>query len=723
LIADQQNRYELILADQVKGLDISKNEIISFNIDHDNNKELKNVDVDKLSWSEKNLVINSNLNKHQEQIIYNSVDSEENNNSSDNKNINTHRLSTILEATNEDSPLKPYTMNRCKKVNTESNLFNNGNETKQPNSKNSETTCNEFKVIDSLLYINDQESLEKIDEIKSKTFSDFDNIPLGIKSTNKMSFEELIEEKLKISDELDKEHFQFNNLKKTKIIKTKHNFTENKKTNNTDFEVNIKHSSKFIQESSKHEKKEIDQILGRNKSQNSIKIQPRKFLKKGEGLKRFNPKSSLHSNQSNLISQLSESKNQRDSNSIDMNEAGYIIYDKSLERSDNTSNFVKNDSLKLKKKISQTKLINQSKTKTDKNDQVENFKEAIKLNEKINLNCINQSDKNKNSNGIENDEEEELKEFEKLEQYVDEHPSFFNSPDCNRNFNELNSKENQKSSIEFLLNDSINDDSLRTMRDSKNNISKRKVKQLDNHSIIKLTSKKIYDNKFEIQNNFHEINLKYSNIEPNKTKMIQEISNNPNKSNDLDSVLFEKKFDDKNSWLDSFKNSDSNPIDLMDKLFPNINDFSQAELEKNKSPITQPKLSSLENCDLLVNDRILIEKLKLLEFELEKFQKKNIELIKLQEKLENDLKITNVNQKIFEKQMETEKNKLKENFDEEYRKFTTEKKNFEKFKQSFKENPDRKERDEINKLKKQVNIQFFFNFKFLINNLKQNIPR
>lgn len=67
-----------------------------------------------------------------------------------------------------------------------------------------------------------------------------------------------------------------------------------------------------------------------------------------------------------------------------------------------------------------------------------------------------------------------------------------------------------------------------------------------------------------------------------------------------------------------------------------------------------------------------------------------------------ELKLAETNRKLIDKQKQDEFNRLKELHDEEMRKLKQERKIFDQYKQSIKDKPDRKERDEIDRLNRQV---------------------
>ncbi len=104
-----------------------------------------------------------------------------------------------------------------------------------------------------------------------------------------------------------------------------------------------------------------------------------------------------------------------------------------------------------------------------------------------------------------------------------------------------------------------------------------------------------------------------------------------------------------------------------------------------------------------MNASLLKQKLTQLEAEIEKFQKKNVELAKLKEKCESELKSAEWQRKLFEKTKEEELTRMRDMHDEEMKKLRLEKKIFEQYKQSLKDSHDRRERDEFEKLKRQLN--------------------
>lgn len=114
---------------------------------------------------------------------------------------------------------------------------------------------------------------------------------------------------------------------------------------------------------------------------------------------------------------------------------------------------------------------------------------------------------------------------------------------------------------------------------------------------------------------------------------------------------------------------------------------------------------------------VLREKLNQLESEIEKFRRKNAELAERRSQLDAERRLFETERRVFEKERREEVARLREQHDEEMRKLRADKRTFEQYKQSVKDKPSRRERDEIDALKKQVtNTNFLF-----IQNYSNNI--
>jgi hypothetical protein len=164
--------------------------------------------------------------------------------------------------------------------------------------------------------------------------------------------------------------------------------------------------------------------------------------------------------------------------------------------------------------------------------------------------------------------------------------------------------------------------------------------------------------------------------------------------------------------------SNSQMSALINKLFPSIRNNSQAVQAKTQKPeVVVEKVeraqevnrqSAASGSSSVTSNALVKEKLKQLEIEIEKFQEKNVEIDRLKERLNAEIKLAETSRKMASKQKEEELNKLREMHEEEARKFRLEKKVFEQYKQSVKDMPTRKERDEIEVLKKQVRLLTIF---------------
>lgn len=100
---------------------------------------------------------------------------------------------------------------------------------------------------------------------------------------------------------------------------------------------------------------------------------------------------------------------------------------------------------------------------------------------------------------------------------------------------------------------------------------------------------------------------------------------------------------------------------------------------------------------------LLRDKLNALDAEIERFRKRTSELAEKTRQLDAERRLFETEKRVHEKERREEAARLKELHDEEMRKLRVEKKTFEQYKQAVKERPSRKERDEIERLNKQVN--------------------
>lgn len=110
---------------------------------------------------------------------------------------------------------------------------------------------------------------------------DIDSQPIGLKPTNKMSFEQLIEEKLKIQEQLDSEQAKFGSRQRGRRQQTLDEEEEAAIEEEDEEELDE-------QEPDDEDNNNGDEI--EHEEEPNVGRQPRKFLKKGEGLKRYQPR-------------------------------------------------------------------------------------------------------------------------------------------------------------------------------------------------------------------------------------------------------------------------------------------------------------------------------------------------------------------------------------------------------------------------------------------------
>ena len=326
------------------------------------------------------------------------------------------------------------------------------------------------------------------------------------------------------------------------------------------------------------------------------------------------------------------------------------------------------------------------------------------------------------------EEDEALKEFEALEQYADEHPSFRSTAsfvetiltnEQNKPYNgtgkgaglnpklidlieELNEEHNHLE--ETLIEDDEEDYYLK----KKKPIVQRKVKRI-NYDYVESSD----DNAYEEEGGLDSIRKRLGSmdfVQSSQESVSNKINNKKYNSDSYTSKsqieINECEFDDDNTWLDlnKFTTAATQPpsltvqapvSDLMAKLFPTLKpqQKQQAKPSENRSN---------ENVNNNVMGSLLKEKLTQLENEIEKFRLNNADLKKTKEKHETDLKMLEKSVLEFENHKLEEIKKFREYKDDELKKLKNEKRQFEQYQKSIKENPDRRERDELERLRKQV---------------------
>ena len=235
-----------------------------------------------------------------------------------------NRLSTILEVSCEESPFKKLSALKEYNAKQQQKKEKLEEETSSHESNKTETATNGAgavassfaKLDDKEQALNDKNDDESDDGDKDEVEKqplDIDSLPIGLKPTNKMSFEQLIEEKLKIAEQLDHEQFKNSESNKNKkktvaMSKTREKFIQAKaaasKENNKQVQQTVATQqsstsvvpnkvtpkSDAIMQADKGASMNSESDSGVGAQSTSLK-QPCKFLKRGEGLKRYQPPS------------------------------------------------------------------------------------------------------------------------------------------------------------------------------------------------------------------------------------------------------------------------------------------------------------------------------------------------------------------------------------------------------------------------------------------------
>lgn len=180
------------------------------------------------------------------------------------------------------------------------------------------------------------------------------------------------------------------------------------------------------------------------------------------------------------------------------------------------------------------------------------------------------------------------------------------------------------------------------------------------------------------------------------------------------------KFDDTNPWGDvsttniapvTSKSNESNRGEA-DKRGSSSGQSSSQQQQQHQELFDRARRIQLESSEeakqVNANANLLREKLNALDAEIERFRKRNAELADKTRQLDAERRLFETEKRVFEKEKRDEMQRLKETHDEEMRKLRVEKKTFEQYKQAVKERPSRKERDEIERLDRQVSFVVTF---------------
>jgi hypothetical protein len=158
-------------------------------------------------------------------------------------------------------------------------------------------------------------------------------------------------------------------------------------------------------------------------------------------------------------------------------------------------------------------------------------------------------------------------------------------------------------------------------------------------------------------------------------------------------------FDDEKSWIE--RTTAPVPNSLMLNTFPGLRHTAPTRVVAPPPPPPPPPAAE-PNQDL---SRLMREKSKELEKQIEIFQKENTKLDSLCNERNLAIKKLKQDRDEFEKLKQKEIEEFNQMKDDEMKKFKHEKRLFEQHRQQLREHPDKREREEIEMLKKQVKIQ------------------
>lgn len=366
------------------------------------------------------------------------------------------RLSTILEVSCEsESPLK--------KTQLQKQLRSSGG---RPGAKKQQT-FNIYKDTNEAITCQEEQP-RSTDSLPQTDVLDVDSIPIGVKPTNKMSFEELLEESLKKQDQLDME--QQKNSSRRKPITKKPFLLKNSggaALNVATVTANKTAAAKpLVAQQQKPIKEPEPVVVPPTPTEGTLDAgapkqhtgPPRPFLKRGEGLRRFQsstqksntsdnsskaetaPKatksnSSGNNNSSSLNQQLAQQQELIQRKIIKKSQSYTNMNQQSVARTTTTAQKPLRKSLESKSVSNlkpngalTTKTTTQANTVTEPVVQMtQKLKPAVQFNATAMPTTASIAPAEPITVASPNRSDDELKEFETLEQYVDEHPSFQSS--------------------------------------------------------------------------------------------------------------------------------------------------------------------------------------------------------------------------------------------------------------------------------------------------------
>jgi hypothetical protein len=195
-LSEQDKHLARLISNQIKMKKINLEAFVDDDDEYDDNNDDENNENDDLDF-----IIDNKENHYDDESQEAAAD---------------NRLSTILEVSCEESPLKAkQTLNSYRRHVLENNLKNKMKSLAETQNEN-----DQYQSYD----LNENNNNDDDNQLLStKPVFDVDSIPIGIKPTNKMTFEQLIEEKLKHADELEQEQLNQRNLKKKPFLKKQSN--------------------------------------------------------------------------------------------------------------------------------------------------------------------------------------------------------------------------------------------------------------------------------------------------------------------------------------------------------------------------------------------------------------------------------------------------------------------------------------------------------------------
>ena len=159
-------------------------------------------------------------------------------------------------------------------------------------------------------------------------------------------------------------------------------------------------------------------------------------------------------------------------------------------------------------------------------------------------------------------------------------------------------------------------------------------------------------------------------------------------------------FGDDQSWADR-SSIPASHNSLMLKTFPGLRQTNPTPVPVVQPPPPPPPASTDPNQDL---SRLMREKSKELEKQIEIFQKENSKLESLCNERNLAIKKLKQDRDEFEKSKQKDLEEFQQMKEEELRKLKQEKRLFEQHRQQLRDHPDKREREEIETLKKQVSL-------------------